>query len=161
MKEFQITRRNGDVISVQVDDEDYDRVMASGPWFVLQRLHTCYVTRHLKGPDCRVTQYLHRFILGDACIGKVVDHIDGAGWNNQRTNLRACAQAENVRNQQMRGDNSSGLKGTSWHKASQRWRAVIQIDRKQCALGYFDTAEEAHAAYCEAATRLHGEFARF
>jgi hypothetical protein len=38
--------------------------------------------------------------------------------------------------------------------------AQIKHQRKQHHLGYFDTAEEAHAAYAEAARRLHGTFAR-
>jgi hypothetical protein len=34
------------------------------------------------------------------------------------------------------------------------------VNYKSTHLGYFDTAEAAHAAYCEAAKRLHGAFAR-
>jgi len=37
---------------------------------------------------------------------------------------------------------------------------MIQSDGRIECLGTFDTPEEAYALYCEAAQRLHGEFAR-
>jgi hypothetical protein len=41
-----------------------------------------------------------------------------------------------------------------------RWQANIQIDGQATYLGVYDTAEEAHAAYCAAALRHFGDFAR-
>ena len=40
-------------------------------------------------------------------------------------------------------NNTSGYWGVSLHKASGRYRAYVNIDRKQIHLGLFDTAEEA------------------
>ena len=39
--------------------------------------------------------------------------------------------------------------------------AKTKKDGKSIYLGYYRTPEEAHAAYCATARRLHGEFARF
>jgi AP2 domain len=54
--------------------------------------------------------------------------------------------------------NKVGFKGVTFEK--RRFRAQITKDDKQYHLGYFATPEAAHAAYVEAAKRLHGEFAR-
>ena len=51
------------------------------------------------------------------------------------------------------------MKGVS--RARGRWRARIKTYGREVELGRFDTKEEAHAAYCRAATEYFGEFARF
>ena len=44
-------------------------------------------------------------------------------------------------------------------RKSIRYRAVATKDCVRRNLGYFDTPEEAHAAYLRASEELHGEFA--
>jgi hypothetical protein len=51
-------------------------------------------------------------------------------------------QAINTRN---RKDNTSGFRGVSKEKG--KWRANIQIDKKQLFLGYYETPEEASKVY--------------
>lgn len=75
--------------------------------------------------------------------------------------LRECSQLQNTQNRRWNKNNTSGYKGVSWSKRNQCWDAKIQSNHKCKFLGYFKTKEEAHAAYCEAALRLHGEFANF
>jgi hypothetical protein len=103
---------------------------------------------------------LHRFLLdlvsGD---GKVVDHIDRNIYNNRKSNLRLCSQAQNVGNSTLRRDNSSGYKGVCWHKRDKKWQAYIRKDTKLIHLGLFDIAENAAMAYNEAALDYFGEFA--
>ena len=41
-----------------------------------------------------------------------------------------------------------------------RWAACIRLDGRLRHLGYFDTPEEASAAYQQAAERLFGDFKR-
>lgn len=90
----------------------------------------------------------------------LVDHIDGDPHNNRLANLRLATSRQNQCNQKTRSDNTSGLKGVSWSEERQKWQTGIQVNGKRIALGRFNTKEEAYAAYCEAARRLHGEFAR-
>jgi hypothetical protein len=92
--------------------------------------------------------------------GMDVDHIHRNKLDNRKSHLRVCTTSENCRNQRMASHNTSGLKGACWSARDKKWRATIGIHGKQKGLGYFDTAEEAHAAYCKAAKLYHGEFAR-
>lgn len=46
--------------------------------------------------------------------------------------------------------NSSGFVGVSWHNVVKKWRARINVDKKEIRLGYFDTPQEAAAAYANA-----------
>lgn len=102
---------------------------------------------------------LHREIM-QAPEGMVVDHISGDGPDNRRANMRITSVACNARNQRLRSNSTSGLKGVSWRGDTKKWRAFIVVDGKQYTLGCFGTKDEASAAYAKASHRMHGEFGR-
>lgn len=94
-------------------------------------------------------------------IPALIDHIDGVITNSSIENLRECNHSENMRNCKRSITNSTGFKGVfKSGLKSNPFKAVICVDRKVTHLGVFATPEEAHAAYSEAAKRLHGNFAR-
>lgn len=90
----------------------------------------------------------------------VIDHINGITSDNRISNLRDCEHYENSRNARIRLTNKSGLKGVSWDRESGKWRAQIFSDGKKKNLGRFDDPFDAHHAYCTAAKKHRGEFAR-
>jgi len=103
--------------------------------------------------------YLHRLIM-NAPEGMEVDHKNSDILDNRKCNLRICSRSENLCNKKLSKYNTSGYRGVTWDKSKRKWQATITKNNKQYHLGRFNTPEEAHAAYCEAAKRLHGEFAR-
>jgi hypothetical protein len=105
------------------------------------------------------TVRMHRVIM-NCSKGFEIDHIDGDGLNNRRSNMRLSTHAENMRNRRIAKNNTSGFKGVAWDKNGAKWRAKIKVDGEQIHLGQFDTPEAAHAAYVAASEKLHGEFAR-
>lgn len=89
--------------------------------------------------------------------GMEVDHIDCDPTNDKWSNLRLATRAQNCANSTAR-KNSTGFKGVQ--ARGKKWVAGIKIDGKRVYLGRFDTPEDAHAAYCRAASAHQGEFAR-
>ena len=87
-----------------------------------------------------------------------LDHINGDRLDNRWCNLREATRRENMRNVGLQKNNTSGYKGVH-QRENGKWRAVICVDLVQRNVGQFDTPEEAYKAYCDAADRLHGEFA--
>ena len=86
-----------------------------------------------------------------------VDHEDLNKQNNKWSNLRSATSSQNKTNRKGRGRYP---KGVCFHKASGLFSSRIHSDGKQISLGYFKTPELAHQAYCAAAPKYHGEFAR-
>ena len=103
--------------------------------------------------------HMHRIIAG-AHAGQFVDHMDGDGLNNLSANLRICSHAQNLRNQSISADNTSGYKGVWFHKKSSKWAAAIQIDGTRKHLGIFENIEDAARAYASASEAFHGEYGR-
>jgi hypothetical protein len=130
-----------------VDDEDYPLV---------SKLNWYYNQGYAKN---KPGLSMHRLITG-AKQGQIVDHRDGDGLNNTRSNLRLCTQAENARNRKMQSNNSSGYKGVYWDRSKKKWTAQISYDRRYHNLGSFDSVEEAAVAYNTVALDVYGEFAR-
>lgn len=143
-----------------VDDEDFES-LSQFHWYARNDAYTTYVVR--KTPLLNGKQELlrmHRVLL-KARKNELVDHRDGNGLNNQKANLRIATKAQNNQNSKVRARNRQKLKGVNFHKQHKRFQSQIQVDKRKIHIGYFKTAEEAHAAYCAAAKKLHGEFARF
>lgn len=89
-----------------------------------------------------------------------IDHKNTVRHDNHWNNLRLATTAQNRANANLRKDNTSGLKGVSWHTQKNRWRARCYFSGKEKHLGLFDTKEAAHKAYAAAAEQSFGEFAR-
>lgn len=102
---------------------------------------------------------MHRVLAG-AKKGQTVDHKDGNGLNNRRSNLRICTRSQNCANAIIPKHNKSGFKGVSFHKQAGKWRASIKIKGKKIALGLFDSKLSAAVAYDQAAIEIFGEFSK-
>ena len=143
-----------------VDALDAD--LAEHKWCVSSRRYATLsvLLRGKRTLTCIHNAILER-VIGRALLkGEEVDHIDGDRLNNRRNNLRLATHAQNMANRKLQKNNKSNFRGVSFHKGSQKWRAEIQKEGTKTNLGYFNTPEEAYAAYLEASNRLFGEFAR-
>lgn len=101
-------------------------------------------------------QPMHRVLLSPA-PDEVVDHIDGDGLNNRRSNIRTCTQAQNARNRQAQ-EHSSTFKGV--FAKGKNWAVCIRHENETIHLGTFEQEEAAARQYDRAARVLFGQFAR-
>lgn len=127
-------------------------------WYAKLNRKTFYAATNIVRDGKKTSISLHRFLLGDPPYE--VDHEDLDGLNCRRKNLRPATSSQNAMNRSRRSDNKSGYKGVAFHKGQQRWYARISVNRRQVELGYFSSAELAYDAYCAAAKKHYGEFAR-
>ena len=131
--------KSAGAIAGSIDTSGYRRIAIDGKRYQAHRLAWLYVHGTWPKND--------------------VDHVNGDRADNRIANLREATRSENIRNSRISSSNTSGLKGVSWSKASKRWRSSINVNGKLHYLGLFDSADEAHDAYTEAAKKHHGEFA--
>lgn len=152
MKEIPLSR--GQVCKV---DDDWYEELAKHKWYLSKKGYAVRNVQYASGK--RATVYMHR-VIANTPYGAETDHRDVDTKNNQASNLRTCTTAQNCCNRRKHRDNTSGYKGVSFHKRDKMFFAQIMKGGKNHFLGYFDTPEEAHAAYVLASPEYHGDFAR-
>ena len=140
-----------------VSDEDYENVNQR-KWYPLKSRGTFYAVTNDHKNNTHIK--MHRFLLKSK-KHEIVDHINGNGLDNQRNNLRNVTSSQNSRNRQKQKNNTSGFKGVSFHKHTSKFQAKIKIGTRQIYLGIYEKAEDAHNAYCSAAVKYFGQYARF
>ena len=142
--------------TVLVDDEDYES-LSQYKWGQLKSYGVTYARRGARINGKRATILMHRVIM-NASEGQEVDHKDGNGLNNQKSNLRLATVGENRNNRGIKSNNTTGYKGVR-PSSNGGWKAKITCEGKTYHLGTHDTPEDAARAYNEAAIEHHGEFA--
>lgn len=157
-----------------VDDEDYDSLMKF-KWQAKFRNNNWYACHSYAIGKKTTTIPMHRMLLKPE-KGKIVDHKDHNGLNNQRYNIRICTYSQNAKNKSSHG--SSKYLGVHHDKGKKSWinkdgsktvkyypiyKAMIHDGKKSMFLGVFpDTKEgEILAAKCydNKAKEIHKEFA--
>lgn len=134
-----------------IDFADLERVHSVGPWNSVQ-IH------NVKYAFCPITRShrvsLHRFILQPP-RHLIVDHINGDGLDNRRSNLRMVTDVENQRNRAGAMRNSkSGHRGVTWDKSSRKWRATIRDRGRLIHLGFHQEITAAISARAQAELSL-------
>lgn len=119
---------------------------------------TFYAVRTDHDGAVQRTVRMHR-ALACAPSSMEVDHVDRDPLNNRRSNIRIATRAQNNRNRGRQRNNTSGYKGVSWYAEHEQWGGRIRVGGRTHFLGLHHDPADAYAAYCEAAARLHGEFA--
>jgi hypothetical protein len=144
-----------------VDDADYEW-LSQYNWFAFNNKGKYYAARRGRQKNHvaleRKTVQMHQEIANPPA-GMVVDHINGNGLDNRRSNLRVCTRAQNQQNRVLPKVSKTGYVGVQRAGNSLRYKASILANGKLIKLGLFDTAEEAARARDAAAKKHHGEFA--
>jgi hypothetical protein len=108
------------------------------------------------------TVFMHRAILeyhGYDLTSGEVDHVNGNGLDNRKSNLQIVSHAENIRKSRVPTNNKSGFRGVSWHKGDRRWQVIIEVDNIKKYVGSFRSKIAAALAYDQAAKKYFGNFA--
>lgn len=123
-------------------------------------VYKVYAAREDVSGGRKHTVYMHRIMMPATNASLVVDHINGIGLDNRKANLRAATRSQNMMNRGANAGSRSGVKGVYWLARTGRWYAQIKAHGQRKHLGYFETRDEAAAAYRKASAELHGAFGR-
>ena len=128
---------------VLVDNEDYERMLkdfGNTTWCLSQNTRNgdFYIQKRVN----KKIIFLHRYIM-NCPKGMYVDHINHNTLDNRKENLRITTNANNLRNGNIRKNNTSGVNGVYYSKRDKRYVAEIIVNYKKIHLGSFTNLEDA------------------
>lgn len=160
--QVELKRRGKPSLWCELDDADRDIIQGYSWHSYAKPGYTHYAVATISKPQNasgRGTIHMHTLLTG----WSLVDHIDGNGLNNTRSNLREATRSQNQHNlKSVTG--SSSFKGVCAYNIkgqwTGKWKAYMTFSGKHISLGYFTSEEEAALAYDRAALAAFGQFAR-
>jgi hypothetical protein len=144
-----LINRKKEVFNCYVDTKDYEKIK-DYHWGVAKGRYTFYADNAVTGVQ------MHRLLNPD---WPIVDHEDGNGLNNRRSNLREATCQQNNFNARKSRKGTSVFKGVSWERSHKSWKARIRFNGKLIVLGRFKIEKDAAEAYNLAAKKYFGEWA--
>jgi hypothetical protein len=72
-----------------------------------------------------------------------IEHRNRNKKDNRWKNLRHKTQSCNIKNIDVKVNNTTGVVGVSWNKNRNKWEAFITNNKKRKFLGYFNNFDEA------------------
>ena len=99
------------------------------------------------------------FALHHGYMPNFIDHIDGNKLNNNIDNLREATKTQNHYNKSLQKNNTSGVKGVVWHKASKKWAVKLVVNKKIKNFGTYFDIEYAKFVVEAMRYKYHGNFA--
>jgi hypothetical protein len=152
---MQLGLSNGGV--VEIDDADY-LLVKDLHWYRLTAHGCLYAAANLTvGGKSRVV-LMHRLLLGLTDRTRLVDHVDGNGLDNRRTNIRECSHAENMRNTKVRSHSGTGIRNVRFDKRRNLFHVVVTMNGIKHRKWFSDAAKASEWA-CLKRNELHGRFA--
>lgn len=151
MKKIKLTR--GKV--TLVDNDDFEK-LSKFKWYVNFHTSTSYAVRTRRKNEKGSNMIgMHRLIM-NCPKGLIVDHIDGNGLNNRKSNLRVVDARTNQLNRKQHRKRKNGTFGFTKINGNKNkpYLAQIRIQGVKKHLGLYKTQKLAHMAYLTALENL-------
>jgi len=144
-------------LTTVVSSSDYLLVLKR-KWQAATAYGTYYAVRTEQRNNVRRRITLHGFLLKPP-KGLFVDHINGDGLDNRRSNLRIVTRAQNQQNRRVRYKKTSSYKGISYNKNNGMWTVSITHEGETLICGSFANEIQAAMHYDKFAIRLFKDYA--
>ncbi|UUV46467.1 hypothetical protein [Bacillus phage vB_BanS-Thrax3] len=136
--------KSGNKIASTYFSKQHKDIVLKYRWCLSKRkdIDTDYIYGNIDGKRVSLHSFIAKMLFGDRPKGLTVDHNDRNGLNNLDDNLSYKDQTNQNINQKKRSDNSSGVKGVSYSKRDNKWKA--QLNHKGIVkIACFEEFEEA------------------
>ena len=146
-----LKRKDGSRLETLIDTADLPRAMEfQWTWSPHWDRHTnsFYAEgKTYKKGEKRQYFSLHRWIMNPK-EGFEVDHIFHDTLDNRRSNLRVLPKEANQQNydRARKHNKSSGIRGVSWSKRHNKWRAAFRLNKRTYHVGLFENLHDAEIA---------------
>ena len=149
---IKLGRKQGKPLHAVIDKADLPKLKAINVnWnamedYTVKKEKKYYVVATHEGKSI----LLHRQLI-ECPKDHVIDHRNGNGLNNRRSNLRILNRSQNAINRRGAEKRSkSGVLGVSWRKRSGKWRARVKVHGKSFYEREFVNIEDAERAVKQA-----------
>lgn len=104
-----------------------------------------YITIRVNTQAYQAHRLAYLYMTGEFPLNDI-DHINHVPDDNRWENLRAVTHKENLMNQLIRINNTSGCMGVHWNKKNTNWLVRIMNKGKYISIGSFNNLGDAVAA---------------